>query len=118
MREELGCPGHFICANDCRYRRHTQVENYRISTVGDLYFDKDPTRKTLGAGATSFFETLVFKLGPNFCDDNEGCKCREVTDWGEVDGRRYSTAGEAHQGHEEFVKKYEGKPLEEDSNER
>lgn len=110
MRRELGCPGHFIAVKSCNFRRHTQVENYRISTVGDLYYGDDPIRKTVGAGARDFFETYVFKTTGAPAEGNEGCGCIEVADWSEVDGRRYATAGEAQIGHEEFVSKYTGKP--------
>ena len=103
---ELGCPGHFICAKDCRWRRHTQVGLYRISTVGDFYI-KD-IRKTLGAGEDSFFETLVFKTDTTPEPGSEDCGCLQVIDWGEIDGKRYATAGAAQEGHEAFVKKYAG----------
>ena len=105
---ELGCAGHFICAKDCHFRRHTQVgKKYRVSTVGDLYFDREPgKRQTVGAGKDAFFETYVFKTTGKLCKDNEGCGCVEVADWGEIDGRRWATAGEAQRGHAAFVRKY------------
>lgn len=104
---ELGCPGHFIGASSCRWRRHTQVGLYRISSVGDLYWEHEPTKRvTLGAGEKSFFETMVFKTSTKRADGNDGCGCREVKDWSEVDGERYATAGEAQSGHERYVRKY------------
>lgn len=105
---ELGCAGHFICAQDCRFRRHTQVgKKYRVSTVGDLYYKSEPhKRQTVGAGEDSFFETCVFKTTGKQCKDNDGCGCVEVADWCEIDGRRWATAGEAQKGHEAFVRKY------------
>lgn len=110
MRTELGCAGHFIAARDCAFRRHTQVPGYRISTVGNLYYrvpGDDGERKTLGAGPKSFFETYVFKTTDEPAEDSEGCGCRKVADWSEVEGVRYATAGEAQAGHEAMVAKYE-----------
>lgn len=99
---ELGCAGHFICADRCRWRRHTQVGSYRISSVGDLYIDGK--RETVGAWG--YFETMVFKTKRDLCVGNDGCGCRQIESWTEVDAIRYETAGEAQKGHERFVAKY------------
>lgn len=104
-RVELGCAGHFICAQDCRWRRHTQVGDYRVSSVGDLYYKHEP-KKRQTVGAMGYFETLVFKLSKEQSEGNEGCGCREVAEWSEIDGERYETAGEAQAGHERYVAKY------------
>lgn len=102
---ELGCPGHFICASQCRWRRHTQIGNrYRVSSVGD-YYDERGRRQTLGSPADSWFETFVFKTTAKTCRNNDGCGCKDV-DFSEIDSQRYPTAGEAQRGHERFVKKY------------
>jgi hypothetical protein len=106
MRKELGCPGHLIVARKCAWRRHTQVDNYRISTVGDYYPDERGKRVTIGAGDSSFFETMVFRTGAE-ANENEDCGCREVLSWTEVDAKRYATAGEAQAGHEAMVAKWE-----------
>lgn len=107
---ELGCAGHFMCAKDCNFRRHTQVgKKYRVSTVGDLYYPSEPTkRQTVGAGDDSFFETYVFETNGKQCEGNDGCGCIEVKNWSEIDGRRWATAGAAQKGHEAFVRKYAG----------
>jgi hypothetical protein len=107
----LGCVGHFICASDCQFRRHTQVDgpggHFRVSTVGDFYYkhEKNGKRQTLGAGADSFFETMVFETTskPADGDRNEGCGCHEVVEFCEIDSERYATAGAAQAGHEKFV---------------
>lgn len=104
-RVELGCAGHFICARDCNWRRHTQIGDYRVSSVGDLYYRSEPNKRQK-VGATGYFETMVFELTPHLCKDNEGCGCREVAEWRELDGERYETAGEAQAGHERYVEKY------------
>lgn len=104
-RVELGCAGHFICAKDCHWRRHTQVGGYRVSSVGNLYYDHEPNKRQT-VGATGFFETLVFALTDEQDAGNEGCGCRKVAEWSEIDGERYETAGEAQAGHERYVAKY------------
>lgn len=105
-RVELGCAGHFICAKYCSFRRHTQVGRYRISTVGDLFYAKDPKRKTVGSGPNDFFETYVFRTTDKPAEDNDGCGCFAVESWSEIDGERYATAGDAQAGHERYVAKY------------
>lgn len=106
-RVELGCAGHLIVSSRCRWKRHTQVGNYRISSIGDYYPDRDGKRDTIGAGPDAFFETMVFKTVEAQDADNEGCGCRAVDDWSEIEGERYATAGEAQAGHERYVAKYE-----------
>jgi hypothetical protein len=105
-RVELGCPGHCIVARDCRWRRHTQVGRYRVSSIGDYFPPDRKKRDTLGAGDDSFFETMVFRTADGPEPGNEGCGCVAVADWCEIDGTRYPSAGEAQAGHEAFVKKY------------
>ncbi len=102
---DLGCPGHFICAQDCRWRRHTQIgDRYRVSSVGD--YMPQGKRRTIGAGPKDFFETMVFQTRTGQDTGNEDCGCRTVEDWCEIDGARYATAGEAQLGHEGMVEKY------------
>jgi len=103
-RIELGCAGHFIGGRSCHWHRHTQVGNYRVSSVGDYY--PNEKRETLGASADSFFETYVFKTTDALAKGNDGCGCREVAEWCEIDGSRWATAGEAQAGHESFVSRY------------
>ena len=102
---ELGCAGHFICAMDCHWRRHTQIGRYRISSVGDLYYQSEPQKRQT-IGATGFFETMVFELTNKLSSNNDGCGCREVKSWSAIDGERYETAGAAQKGHEKYVRKY------------
>ena len=100
-RVELGCPGHFIDVSSCHFRRHTQVGNFRVSTVGDYYPGRSEKRETVGLNR--FFETMVFKTSDKQDDGNEGCGCREVLNFSEVDFEGYNTAGEAQAGHERMV---------------
>jgi hypothetical protein len=107
-RTELGCAGHFVAAGSCRFRRHTQIDgehgHYRVSTVGDYYHNGK--RQTLGASEDSFFETYVFATTDDPDAGNEGCGCRALKGWCEIDGVRIATAGAAQASHESFVEKY------------
>jgi len=105
-RRELGCPGHFICAASCRYRRHTQVAGYRISTVGELFYSNDPKRQTVGVGEKDFYETMVFATTNKAAVGSEGCGCKETKDWDGIEQIRNETAGAAHRTHERMVHKY------------
>lgn len=114
-RIELGCAGHLIVAKWCRWKRHTQVGKYRVSSIGDYYgpdidrIDRDRNavkRQTIGGGDDSYFETMVFETIDEQDTGNDGCGCRAVKDWSEIDGERYATAGEAQAGHERYVAKY------------
>ena len=86
------------------------MNGYRISSVGELYFKNGPQRQALGADPKSFFETMVFQTVARAASGNDGCGCRAVTGWSEIDSARYATAGEAQRGHERMVAKYARKP--------
>ncbi len=101
---ELGCAGHSICSDRCRWHRHTIVGNYAVSSVGDLFINKK--RETFGAGSEDWFETMVFPLTDRKFRNNDGCGCREFANYSELEGIRYKTAGEAQAGHEKMVKEY------------
>lgn len=54
-------PGHFICADRCRFIRHHHVGRYCVSTVGDYRPDHSPDAPyAIGFGRTH--ETFVFDL--------------------------------------------------------
>ena len=104
---ELGCAGHLCVSHRCRWKRHTQVGLYRVSTLGDYF----PTglggkRDTLGGGEDTFFESMVFLTTGKPDPENEGCGCYEVANWAELECARYATAGEANAGHEALIQKY------------
>lgn len=105
-RIELGCAGHFIASAACQWRRHTEINGYRISSVGNYFPANSQKRGTIGAGPDSFFETYVFRLTKYLAKDSEKCGCHAVADWSEIDGQRYATTGEAQAGHERYVRKY------------
>jgi hypothetical protein len=60
IRTERGWAGHFICADQCRFRRNTLLElaeaRIVVSTVGDNWY-KD---KLLSIGPERYFETMAF----------------------------------------------------------
>lgn len=106
---ELGCAGHLIVASRCRWKRHTQVGDYRVSSIGNYFPDhKGGERECIGGPIERpmFFETLVFETTGEPDEGNDGCGCRAIKSWSEIDGERYETTGEAQAGHERYVKKY------------
>lgn len=100
--KELGCPGHFIGADRCLWRRHTLVGDHIISSIGNYMSPTSNKFQTVGGGVNDFFETMVFPAG-DFRDSN-GCGCREPVDVGNpLKVRRYKTEGEAQRGHEQCI---------------
>ena len=76
-----------------------------MSSVGN-YDGEDGKRRTLGGEPDSWFETMVFETSDIDDPDNDGCGCKEVISWSEVDGNTYATVSSAQAGHEAFVDKY------------
>lgn len=105
-----GYAGHLIVSDRCRFRMHTRVGNWRISTVGDYRPGPIPgmwegsEMEAIGGGPDAFFETYVFPVAGHGVN-GEG----EVTDWFETDGERYATAIEAERGHMRYCYKYAGR---------
>ena len=62
IRTERGWAGHFICANDCRFRRNTLLEcgaiKIVVSTVGNLVLS--PATKVETIGYDRYYETMAF----------------------------------------------------------
>jgi hypothetical protein len=69
-RKHIGTPGHFICADRCCFRLHTQVNGpngYRVSTVGCYHPAWVDQREAKGrpepvGGHGRLYETFVFRL--------------------------------------------------------
>ena len=103
----IGYPGHFICADNCRFRLCTQVGNVLVSTVGDLHYGKSDERKTLGANEDSFFETYIFAvIGGGVCKDPT-CLCgMPDVNFSEIEGHRTATAQAATAMHMKMCNKY------------
>ncbi len=73
-----GAPGHFICAERCRYHLATVVGPWLVSTVGEYYVkanDESPTP----IGVERFYETMVFRAERARCirDGPTGASCGE-----------------------------------------
>lgn len=108
---ELGCPGHFHGSSECLWRRHTQVGNLRVSTVGDhktCRNKKEPyERIPMGfyGDEEMWYETMVFLTSNEPAEGSDGCGCKRVSCWHEISRVLYGAAGEAQVGHEELVRK-------------
>lgn len=65
-RTERGWAGHFICADDCRFRRNTllqsEIEEVVISTVGAMEIEDFRTHKMKfdAVGLDRYYETMAF----------------------------------------------------------
>lgn len=104
---ELGCAGHFICADSCRFRRHTQVGIYRVSTVGNFQ-TYSSQRERLGPGENDWFETMVFETTGEPEENNDGCGCSKVVSYSGLERVRSATAGAAQKTHQAMIEKYKG----------
>jgi hypothetical protein len=111
-------PGHFIGADNCRFRQTTDVLGprgwVRVSTVGEYV---SGTRDLLAEhglegvwgehpefdeiGYNRLYETMVFRLGDEVCDC--GCNAPKVLDWSELDFAGYNTREDAEVGHQRMV---------------
>ena len=66
-RTERGWAGHFICGNDCRFRRNTLLEygdkRVVVSTVGNLLYINPITKKgeITTIGLNRYYETMAFE---------------------------------------------------------
>lgn len=80
---ERGWPGHFICADQCVYRRNTLIEygNKRVivSTVGNRRDDKGVIQIV---GLDRYYETMAFRAKKaNGYWEIDVSKQVDVTDW-------------------------------------
>jgi hypothetical protein len=67
---ERGWAGHFICANDCRYRRNTLISDGEhhvvVSSVGNMWYSNEVRKKTKDMddmqeiGVDRYYETIVW----------------------------------------------------------
>ena len=101
-RQELGRVGHFVDGINCRFFRHTHINNvYCVSTIGD-YWPTKHKQEPLGVwfgdknlGDWRYYETRIFDLS------------NKDTRWVEIDGKNYITEEDALEGHEKIVTEYE-----------
>ena len=125
-------PAHFICSSDCRFFLSTKVGDYIISTVGELWQDRqvreihaqvyDPKwleeNKSLKGdyfdhaymkkfgyadiGCDRKFETMVFKA----VKAKEKCCPFRIDVSNEVDFNSYNEADKAYAGHYKLCEKW------------
>jgi hypothetical protein len=121
--EWFGTPGHFICAQWCRFHLTTVVGNYIISTVGEYvhprhsggveaqeskWLAKNWPGEDIGAGRK--YETMVFKAGR--CTATScGCQLPEISGT-ELDMKGYNTRVDATRGHIELCTTWARKDIE------
>ena len=105
-RTELGCAGHLIVSSSCPWRRHTQVGDFRISTVGDYYIGD--VRTTVAGFDDAYFETMVFRTTDASAGGSDACGCRQVVSYSAIEVWHYESAGLAQAGHEATVARYVG----------
>lgn len=105
-RIEQGHAGHFICANDCLFKRCTYLTNgYIVSTVGDFFpgsSDSKTNNKREEIGFERFFETMVFTAKA----EQDECGCYRPSSWSEIDMEPANTSVEAQANHENLVEKW------------
>ena len=83
-RTERGWGGHFICANNCLFRRNTLLEcgdvKIVVSTVGLMEnYDKTPGKpKFRQIGCDRYFETMAFHSDPADTRYHDADVCRQV----------------------------------------
>lgn len=118
--EWFGKPGHYICAEWCRFHLTTVVGKYVVSTVGELVHPSDSggseatemewmAKNWPGAdvGSNRKYETMVFLVGKR-CRRKECGKCGhpELKNARELDANVYNTRGDAQRGHLEMCERW------------
>ena len=89
----FGCAGHLCIADSCRYRLHTHVGQFCISSVGE-YYPSPNDKKPSPVGGSGYFETYIFDL-----DAGDGR-------WEEIGGVRANTWATTHRNHMRLLSKY------------
>lgn len=136
----FGHAGHFICARWCRFHLCTQVGDYLVSTIGELWTERssreiharvhDPAwlaanQHLLGdafdaaymerfgfqeVGHRRLYETMVFRAGRPCSSRQCGCGLPELADPSELDFAGYLTAAAAARGHMALCEKWAAQP--------
>jgi len=91
-------PGHFIAAEHCRFRIHTGVGHFCVSTMGEYhpFGEEHPVRFDAIFGSGKLYETMVFDKRHK----TDRLRYRAL----EIHG--YDTADEARTGHARLIEKY------------
>lgn len=61
-----GLGGHYCLSHSCRFRLHTVIGKYKISTVGAMYFEGSKNMETIGVDR--HYETMVFEEGKGYSE--------------------------------------------------
>ena len=115
----FGNPGHFICAQWCRFHLCTQVGRVLVSTVGEFVHprhsrgtERDDKNWWVSnwpgedVGCDRTYETTVFRVFGRVCD-REDCQCgTPVLEGCEIDFGGYNLRGDAAKGHLELCLKW------------
>lgn len=134
----FGKPGHFICADKCRFHLATKVGKYLVSTVGEYWPERGSreihakvhapdwlaaNRHLLGdtfdtayfkqfgfetIGCGRTYETMVFRAGATCTRKDCGCGLPEISG-SELDFAGYNDAGSAQAGHLRLCRKWASK---------
>ncbi len=128
-------PGHFICAQDCKFHLNTYVNGYIVSTVGEFLPDssvreifaesrgiklkgkgderKHDYLKKIGfeeIGCERKYETMVFTGKKAEVSPCSSCCPYIVDEYRELDMKGYNDPGKAYRGHIEMCKKWSMTP--------
>lgn len=107
-RIERNFKGHLIVAEHCHWFATTDVNGYRISTIGD-YRPPHGGGERETVGFERFYETMVFPLSDRICGC--GCDAPLVSSWCELEMEGYNEMTEARAGHERMVERWSQKLL-------
>ena len=119
-----GNPGHFICAQWCRFHLCTKVGPYLVSTVGEYVHPRHSAGSEQSEakwlkenwpgeeiGLDRKYETMVFRAGKP-CEAEEcgpgGCGLPEI-DGSELDSQGYNLRADAQRGHLAMCEKWAAK---------
>jgi len=122
-------PGHFICAEDCRFHLNTYVGGYIVSTVGEhlpdsaiililhpelAKFKGDKLRQEFKKqgfekiGNDRIYETMVFEASKRHIAPTESYSCcpYHITSGMDIEMVGYNTPSEAYEGHIALCEKW------------
>lgn len=98
--------GHFICADQCKFRLYTYVGGYVVSTVGEMVSHINPEQKEWeDLGFNRKYETYVFKAKKV---KNDCCKY-VPSDFSEIDSLGANDQKTAMKNHIELCNKWSRK---------
>lgn len=113
-RTERGWAGHFICADDCKFRRNTLLEyngiGIVVSTVGAMY--RNGNLEEIGLGR--HYETMAFYVDEESGDYKDANVSNEIyfdSNWGLKWHKSGYIDNEANDMHEAVVKELSEKLL-------